>query len=68
MLHGCLVVSSIEKGGRGGYLSQGERAEFTPRRKGGNFHVSQHLLSMIEGINSCAFNLRHKKNPEKQFL
>ena len=30
---GCLFVSNIEKGGRGGYLSWGERGEFTPREK-----------------------------------
>ena len=30
-LRGCLFVSNIEKGGRGGYLSRGERVEFTPR-------------------------------------
>ena len=44
-----LVVSNIEKGERRGYLSQGERAEFTPKKKVGNFHVSQQLLSMIVG-------------------
>ena len=31
--HGCLFVSNIEKGGRGGYLSWWERGEFTPREK-----------------------------------
>ena len=39
--------SNIEKGRRGGYLSQGEGGEFTPSKKVGNFHVSQQLLSMI---------------------
>ena len=35
------------KRGKGDYFSRGERAEFTPRKKVGNFHVSQQLLSMI---------------------
>ena len=48
-LHGCLSVSSIEKGERGSYPSQRERAEFTPRKTVGNFPVSQQLLSMIVG-------------------
>jgi len=39
-------VSNIEKGGKGCNLSQGERGEFTPRKKIFNFHVSQ-LLWMI---------------------
>ena len=47
MLRGCLFVSNIEKGGRGGYLSRGEGGEFIPRKKVGNFHVSQHFLFMI---------------------
>jgi len=49
MLRGCFVGSNIEKGGRGGYHSRGGRGEFTPRKKVGNFHVSQQLLSMIVG-------------------
>ena len=40
-------VSNIEKGERISLLSRRERAEFTPRKKIGNFHVSQQLLSMI---------------------
>ena len=48
-LRGCLVVSNIEEGERRGYLSRGERAEFTPKKKVGYFRVSQQLLSMIEG-------------------
>ena len=40
-------VSNIKKGGRGGYLSRGERGEFKPRKKIFNFHVSQQLLWMI---------------------
>ena len=31
LLHWCLFLSNIEKGGRGGYLSRGERGEFTTR-------------------------------------
>ena len=46
-LLGCLVVSNIEKGESGGFLSRRKRAEFTPRKKVGNFHVSQRLLSMM---------------------
>lgn len=36
-LHGCLLVSNIEKGERGGYLSPEEKGEFTPKKKVGNF-------------------------------
>ena len=32
-LRGCLFVSNIEKGGRGGNLERGKRGEFTPRVK-----------------------------------
>ena len=42
MLCGCLFVSSLS------WL--GERAEFTPRKKVGSFHVSLHFLSMIVAI------------------
>ena len=38
------------KWGKGDYFSRGERAEFTPRKKVGNFHVSQQLLSMIVAV------------------
>jgi len=48
-LSGCLFVSNIEYGERGGYLSKREGAELTPRKKVGNFRASQQLLSPIEG-------------------
>ena len=51
-LRGCSFVSNIENGERGGYLSQREGAEVTPRKKVGNFHVSQQLLSTIEGVHA----------------
>jgi len=34
------LFPTLKKRGRGGYLSQRERAEFTPRKKVGNFHVN----------------------------
>ena len=34
------------------YLSQREGAELTPRKKVGNFHVSQQLLSTIKGAHA----------------
>ena len=45
-LFGCLFVSNIEKGG-----GEGEATfhKFKPRKKVGNFHVSQQLLSMTGG-------------------
>ena len=46
-LRRCLFVSNIEKGERGGYFLRRDRAEFALRKKGGNFNVSQQLLSMI---------------------
>ena len=49
-LRKCLFVSNIENGERGGYFSRRNRAEFSPRKKGGNFNVSQQLLSMIAGL------------------
>ena len=49
MLRRCLFVSNIEKGERGGYFSRSDRAEFALSKKGGNFNVSQQLLSMIVG-------------------
>ena len=50
---GCFVVSNIEKGESGGFLSRGERAEFTPRKEVGNFHVSRQLLSMMTLLRCC---------------
>ena len=40
----------MEKEGRGGYFSRGQRGEFTLRKRVGNFHLSQQLLSMIVGL------------------
>ena len=45
-LHGCLCFQHGKRG-KGDYFARGERAEFTPRKKVGNFHASQQLLSMI---------------------
>ena len=60
-LRGCLFVSNIEKGGRGGYLEEG-RGEFTPRVKNVvYFHVSQQLLSMIVASESLNHHLEEKK-------
>ena len=49
--HGCLFVSNIEKGGRGGGLPfmMGEGRIHTKGKKVGHCRVSQRLLSMIEG-------------------
>ena len=44
-LHGCLLVSNIEKGERGGYLSPEEKGEFTPKKKFGNFLMCLHSFS-----------------------
>lgn len=49
MLRRCLFVSNIEKGERGGYFSRSDRAEFALSKKGGNFNVSQQLLSRVVG-------------------
>ena len=42
----CLLVSNVERGGRGGYLSPGERGEFTPKEKRLVVFMYQQLVSI----------------------
>ena len=48
MPRGCLFVSNIEKGGRGGYLSRGDNSH--QGKKVGHCRMSQRLLSMIVAV------------------